>query len=176
MTFSGKVVLITGASSGIGAATAVHFAKLGAHLALNGRNNKQLEKVADECEAVGKYKPHIIQADLTSEIQLHNLMASVIKTCNKLDVLINNAGVLEFGSIESTDLQQFDRIFNINVRAAYQLTILAAPHLVETKGVIVNVSSVNGLRSFSGLLAYNMSKAAVDRSLFHRSNFQLFGA
>lgn len=78
-------------------------------------------------------------------------------------MLINNAGILETGSIETTSLEQFDRVMSTNIRSIYQLTALAVPHLIATAGNIVNVSSVNGLRSFPGVLAYNVSKSAVDQ-------------
>ncbi|XP_054285723.1 3-oxoacyl-[acyl-carrier-protein] reductase FabG-like [Macrosteles quadrilineatus] len=161
--FAGKVVLITGASSGIGAATALHFAKSGAFLSLTGRNQENLQKVASECEKVSKNKPFMIIGDLSNESDTKNILESTVKHYDKLDVLVNNAGVLEFGSIENTSLEQYDRVFNTNVKAIYHLTMLAVPHLTKTKGTIVNVSSVNGVRSFPGLLAYNMSKSAVDQ-------------
>merc|ERR1719431_1379203 len=81
----------------------------------------------------------------------------------QVDVLVNNAGVLEMGSIENTSLDQYDRVMNVNVRAVYNLMMLAVPHLIKTQGNIVNVSSVNGIRSFPGVLAYNVSKAALDQ-------------
>ncbi|XP_029660587.1 uncharacterized protein LOC115234024 isoform X1 [Formica exsecta] len=160
MSFAGKVVLITGASSGIGAATAVHLAQLGASLSISGRNKDNLNKVAEQC---GQSKPFIVTAELTDETDVKNIIDSTIKHYGKLDVLINNAGVLENGSIESTSLEQYDRVFNTNVRSIYQLTALAVPHLIKTKGNIVNVSSVGGLRSFPNCLAYCMSKAALDQ-------------
>ena len=80
-----------------------------------------------------------------------------------LDILVNNAGILEMGTIENSSLEQYDKIMNTNVRAIYQLTMLAVPHLIKTQGCIVNVSSVNGLRSFPGVLAYNISKSALDQ-------------
>lgn len=72
-------------------------------------------------------------------------------------------GILESGSIETTTLAQYDRVFATNVRSIYHLSTLCVPHLIVTKGNIVNVSSVNGIRSFPGVLAYCMSKAAVDQ-------------
>lgn len=70
---------------------------------------------------------------------------------------------MERGTIEDTSLEQYDRVMNTNMRAVYQLTMLAVPELIKTKGSIVNISSVNGIRSFPGVLAYNISKAAVDQ-------------
>ncbi|XP_067002315.2 3-oxoacyl-[acyl-carrier-protein] reductase FabG [Anabrus simplex] len=163
MAFRGKVVLITGASSGIGAATAVYFSKLGASLSLTGRNLENLKKVADECETSKDVpKPYLQIADLYSETDTKNIIEGTIEHFGRLDVLVNNAGILETGSIENTSLEQYDRIFNCNVRPVFHLTMLAIPHLTKTKGNIVNVSSVNGLRAFAGVLPYNMSKAAVD--------------
>lgn len=161
--FTGKVVLITGASSGIGTATAFHFAKLGASLSLIGRNVENLTKIAAECEKLSKVKPLVIVADLKDDKETRNILESTVKHFDKLDVLINNPGVLGFGTIETTSLKQYDEIFKINVRSVYHMTMLAVPHLIKTKGNIVNVSSVNGIRSFSGVLAYSMSKSALDQ-------------
>lgn len=160
MSFAGKVVLITGASSGIGAATASHLAKLGASLSLSGRNVANLKQVqtdvnAKECLTVA--------GDVTNESDTARILSETIARYGKLDVLVNNAGILEAGTIENTSLEQFDRVMNTNVRSMYHLTMLAVPHLIKQKGSIVNVSSVNGIRSFPGVLAYNISKAAVDQ-------------
>ncbi|VVC28262.1 NAD(P)-binding domain,Short-chain dehydrogenase/reductase, conserved site,Short-chain [Cinara cedri] len=163
MAFHSKVVLITGASSGIGAATALHFSKLGAKLALTGRNLFNLQNIADQCEKLGTSKPFVIAGDLTNEDDTKRILDSTIAHYDQLDVLVNNAGILENGTIESTSLNQYDRIMNTNVRSIYHLTILAVPHLIKTKGNIVNVSSVNGIRSFPNVLAYCMSKSAVDQ-------------
>lgn len=163
MSFHSKIVLITGASSGIGAATAIHFSKLGAKLALTGRNLVNLQHVADQCEQSFSLKPFLVTGDLTNEDDTKRILNSTISHYNQLDVLVNNAGILESGSIESTSLDQYDRIMNANVRSIYHLTMLAVPHLIKTKGNIVNVSSVNGVRSFANVLAYCMSKSAVDQ-------------
>ncbi|XP_067635134.1 3-oxoacyl-[acyl-carrier-protein] reductase FabG-like [Eurosta solidaginis] len=162
MNFAGKVVLITGASSGIGAATAVKFAKLGALLVLNGRNAENLSAVANQCASVGK-QPHISVGDVSKESDVERIWEDTLKKYHKLDVLVNNAGIIETGSIENTSMEQYDRVMNTNLRAIYQLTMLAVPELVKSKGNIVNVSSVNGIRSFPGVLAYNISKIGVDQ-------------
>ncbi|KAH9504689.1 hypothetical protein Btru_062583 [Bulinus truncatus] len=160
---SGKVALITGASSGIGAATAVLFAKLGASLALTGRKEENLIQVGEQCARNSNQKPLLIVADLCNESDVKRIVDETIKQYGKLHILVNDAGTLETGSIETTSMEQFDRVFNVNVRGLYQLTMLCTPYLVASKGNIVNVSSVNGIRSFPGVLAYNMSKAAVDQ-------------
>ncbi|GBP79260.1 3-oxoacyl-[acyl-carrier-protein] reductase FabG [Eumeta japonica] len=161
MNFAGKVVVITGASSGIGAATAVFFSRLGAKLCLTGRNVENLQKVAKDCEKSAS--THLISADLNKETDIEKIIKSTVDHYGQLDVLVNNAGIIELGTIESTSLQQYDRLMNTNVRSIYYLTMLAVPHLLKTKGNVVNVSSVNGIRSFPGVLAYNMSKTAVDQ-------------
>lgn len=163
MSFHSKIVLITGASSGIGAATAVHFARLGAKLALTGRNAANLRDVADRCEKSSELKPLVVTGDLTDEKDTANVLDATVAHYGRLDVLVNNAGILETGSIETTSLDQYDRVMNANVRSVYHLTMLAVPHLVASKGNVVNVSSVNGVRSFPNVLAYCMSKAAVDQ-------------
>lgn len=161
MNFAGKVIIVTGASSGIGAATAVFLSKLGAKLSLTGRNVDNLTKISKQCETAANV--HLIPADLTNEKDVENIINSTVKHYGQLDVLVNNAGILETGTIENTSLAQYDRLMNTNVRSIYYLTMLAVPHLLKTKGNIVNVSSVNGIRSFPGVLAYNVSKASVDQ-------------
>lgn len=161
-SLAGKVAVITGASSGIGAATAKLFAQRGASLVLTGRNRDNLEKVASECESASS-KPLTIIANLDKENEVANIVKETVDKMGSLDILVNNAGILEMGTIENTSLEQYDRIMNTNVRAIYQLTMLAVPHLIKTQGCIVNVSSVNGVRSFPGVLAYNISKSALDQ-------------
>ncbi|CAH2071062.1 unnamed protein product, partial [Iphiclides podalirius] len=163
--FTGKVVLITGASAGIGAATAVDFAKLNAELVLNGRNKVNLDKVATQCvqNSPTRLTPLVIVGDLNKEEDIENIIKKTIEHYSRLDVLINNAGILEGGSIETTSIGQYDRIMTTNVRGPYYVTMLATPYLIESKGTIVNVSSVAGLRSFPNILAYCMSKSALDQ-------------
>ncbi|KAJ0183540.1 hypothetical protein K1T71_001516 [Dendrolimus kikuchii] len=161
MNFAGKVVIVTGASSGIGAATAVFLSRLGAKLSLTGRNTENLQKISKECDKAGQ--TFLVSADLTKESDIENIVKKTIDHYGQLDVLVNNAGIIETGTIENTSLAQYDRLMNTNVRSIYYLTMLATPHLLKTKGNIVNVSSVNGIRSFPGVLAYNVSKAAVDQ-------------
>ncbi|CAD0197527.1 unnamed protein product [Chrysodeixis includens] len=163
--FANKVVLITGASSGIGADTAIEFAKLDAKLVVTGRNKDNLEKTAKECElqSPSKLTPLSVVADLGKEADIERLVKETIDHFGQLDVLVNNAGIMKMGSIENTSLEQYDSIMNTNVRGPYYLTMLATPHLVKSKGNIVNVSSVAGLRSFPGILAYCTSKAALDQ-------------
>jgi NAD(P)-dependent dehydrogenase (short-subunit alcohol dehydrogenase family) len=164
---TGKVALITGSSSGIGAATAVLFAKLGANLSLTGRNATALEETKKACTAAAMnpaQKFLVNAADVTNESDTKSLVEKTIQQLGQLDILVNCAGVLEYGTIENTTLEQYDRVMNGNVRSVYHLMMLApTPYLISTKGSVVNVSSVNGLRSFPNVLAYNISKSAVDQ-------------
>ncbi|XP_028849714.1 uncharacterized protein LOC114798304 [Denticeps clupeoides] len=157
-----KVALITGASSGIGAATSVLFAKLGARLALNGRDVENLADVARQCADRGA-EPLLVPGDLTDDETVRKTVERTVAHFGRLDVLVNSAGILAMGSIETTDLEQYDKVMNVNVRSVYHLTHLCVPHLIRTKGSIVSVSSVNGQRSFPGVLAYCMSKSAIDQ-------------
>ncbi|KAL5290367.1 hypothetical protein ACFFRR_009987 [Megaselia abdita] len=165
MNFAGKVILITGASSGIGSATALNFAKLGACLSLTGRKLENLNEVAEKCKNASNSGnvPFVVTGDVTNEKDTEKILTETIQKYGKLDILINNAGIIETGTIENTSLDQFDRVMNTNIRSIYHLTMLAVPHLIASKGNIVNVSSVNGIRSFPGVLAYNISKASVDQ-------------
>lgn len=165
MSFAGKVVLITGASSGIGAACAEYFGQQGALLALTSRNMEGLERTKEACmpapteEIPEPVEPLLIQADLLEDCE--NIMQAVIERYEKLDILINAAGVLQPGSVLETSMDNYDHNMNTNVRSVFQLSTLAIPHLVETQGNIVNISGSIGLRSTIGMVAYCMSKAAI---------------
>lgn len=163
MSFSDKVVLVTGGSSGIGAATAILFAKEGARVAFVGRNEAKLSDVAHQCYAYSR--PLIIRADVADEQQAATIVKKTVDHFGKLDILVNNAGFA--GDLAAVDdpniLSMFDAVFNTNMRSVVQLTSLAVPHLKATKGNIVNVSSIAGLavrRPES--MSYNVSKAAMD--------------
>lgn len=162
MDFNGKVILITGASAGIGAETALHFARLGASVALVGRNNVNLNAVLKSIKSkCNQPKLVSIVADVTMDAE--KIISSTIDHFGKLDVLVNNAGISGHNSIETCTLDEYDTTMNTNIRSVYHLTMLAVPHLIESKGNIVNVSSIAGLRSFPNVLVYCMSKAALDQ-------------
>lgn len=163
MSFENKVILITGASSGIGQATAELLATKKAKLVLVGRNTGNLEQVNGKCTANGAAAVHTIVADVCVESEAKRIIEETVATFGQLDVLVNSAGIIEIGSIETTSLRQYDNVMNVNVRAIFELTRLAIPHLIKSQGNIVNVSSVCGIRSFPNALVYNMSKAAIDQ-------------
>ncbi|XP_022108868.1 uncharacterized protein LOC110989069 isoform X2 [Acanthaster planci] len=163
-SLKGKVALVTGASSGIGAETARYLASLGCHLSLTGRNESNLKTVSEECQQNGlpADKILLIIADLGKEEDVKKVADKTIEYFGGLDVLVNNAGIVIPGSIETVTVEQFDKTFDVNVRAPLQLTHLLRPHLIKTKGAIVNVSSVNGIMAFPGVMTYCMSKTALD--------------
>ncbi|XP_059046928.1 uncharacterized oxidoreductase YxbG-like [Achroia grisella] len=163
MSFASKVVIVTGASSGIGAATAVLFAKEGADVVIVGRNEVKLATVAEECTCNGK-APLVIKADMSNDDDVKKIIDETIDNYGKLDILVNNAGMGAFGGILSdTAVSTYDKVMAVNMRAVVHLTALAAPHIVETKGNIVNVSSIAGKKVLTGsFLSYSLSKATLD--------------
>ncbi|XP_066272366.1 3-oxoacyl-[acyl-carrier-protein] reductase FabG-like [Branchiostoma lanceolatum] len=161
----GKVAIITGASSGIGKGTAVEFAGLGAHLALTGRNQENLQATAKACVETGTPQDKILllTGDICDEEVQKNLVDQTVQKFGRIDVLVNNAGIALLAGIETTNMVEYDKVMNVNVRSVVALTQLCVPHLTKTQGAIVNVSSIWGLRANPASLAYSMSKAAVDQ-------------
>jgi len=158
----GKVAIVTGASSGIGRATADLFAKKGAAVIAVGRNEKELNALRDSSKSrKGSIRAYL--ADVTENSQLDRLVSETIQHFGQIDVLVNSAGIIMNGSIEDTTLDNWDKMMNINLRSVFNLIQRCVPWLVESKGNIVNVSSVAGTRSFPNVLAYCVSKAAVDQ-------------
>jgi len=157
-----KVALITGASSGVGRATALKFASEGARVALVARRGDQLAEVVEAVQAGGGQAKAIV-ADLTRDADIERAVRETVEAFGGIDVLVNAAGIIAMGTIETTGLQDWDTMMQVNARAPFYMMHCAMPHLVERKGNVVNVSSVNGLRAFPGVLAYNVSKAAVDQ-------------
>ncbi len=157
---NGKVALITGATSGIGRAAARVFAQGGARVAAVGRNEASLAGLSEEIE-VGGGELLLIKADVT--VDAERIMRETIDRFGALDVLVNAAGFLANGTIEDTTLEAWDAMMDVNLRAVFKLMQQAVPHLERTRGNIVNVSSVTGLRAFPGVLAYCVSKAGLDQ-------------
>ena len=157
-----KVVIITGASSGIGRAAALLFAKKGSKVIAIGRNSKELSSLKEEFdEKKGSIKT--VLADLLETTQIDKLVTDVVDSFGQIDVLINSAGIIANGSIETTSLDDWDKMMNINLRSVFYMMHKCVPHLEKTKGNVVNVSSITGLRAFPNVLAYCVSKAATDQ-------------
>ena len=156
MEFDGKVAIVTGATSGIGMATAFRFAEQGARVAAVGRKKEILSKV--QRQNIRTYS-----VDLTNEKETSTFAGRALEDFGGVDILVNAAGIIANGTIENTSLADYDLMMNINVRSVLQLTQLVLPSIIERKGNIVNVSSVTGLRAFPNVFAYCVSKAAVDQ-------------
>lgn len=161
MNFSGKVALITGASSGIGADAANHLAKLGASVALVGRSKERLTVVANRIRESGSPAPYRILGDVTTQAEL--IVEGAIRKFGKLDILINSAGVANRDNIFTIDMNKFRFMHEINLRSVITLTKVCVPYLEKTKGNIINVSSTAGLKGLRNMLTYCLSKAALDQ-------------
>lgn len=159
MSFLNKVVIVTGASSGIGADVVERFAVEGAKVVLVGRNEQNLQAVRDRLPAGAEALT--VLADVRDNID--EIVDKTLERFGQIDVLVNNAGILLAGTIESTNVADFDRLMDVNLRSVFRLTQKAVPSLLKTKGNIVNVSSVAGCRSFPNALSYCISKAALDQ-------------
>ncbi|XP_054153475.1 3-oxoacyl-[acyl-carrier-protein] reductase FabG-like [Oppia nitens] len=163
--FTGKVVLVTGSSSGIGATTVVLFAKAGANVVVTGRNAENVSQVAKQCEEISikRLKPLQVVADVSQESECKKLLDLTIKTFGKLDVLVNNAGggILSH-IIDDNYISSYKSVFASNLDSIIYLTHYSVPYLEKTKGNIINISSIRSIQTNPKLSAYCMSKAAID--------------
>ncbi len=160
--FNGRRALVTGATSGIGRATALAIARAGGTVMATGRSAAALDHLMRE-PAGTSGRLAICAGDLTDESFRAALITRAIAEFGGLDVLVNAAGIIQSADWKATTLESWDRMFDINLRSVFALTQHALPHLIESRGAIVNVSSVTGPRAFPGVLAYCVSKAGVDQ-------------
>lgn len=164
-----KVALITGASSGIGESTALHFASLGCWLALTARNAERLEKVAAECRAKGipHEKVFVVPGDVSVEDEVAAVVEKTLKHFGKIDILVNNAGINYSSPIDSSSLAAFRNLLATNVEGPLCMLQKTLPILRKTKGCVVNVSSIASLAVLHNRSAYSMTKAALDQLTKH---------
>jgi NAD(P)-dependent dehydrogenase (short-subunit alcohol dehydrogenase family) len=160
MILKNKLAIVTGASSGMGKAIAARFVEEGAKVAGIARNEKALNGLSTSLPK-DNFLP--LAADLSNEAECSRVVAQALADLGGIDVLVHAAGIIGTGTIETTTLEQWDYMMNINLRSVFHLTQLALSRLIERKGNIVSVSSVTGLRAFPGVLAYCVSKAGVDQ-------------
>lgn len=153
---------MTGASSGIGRATTLALAQVGAGILAVGRDRAALDAVCAEARAVGGRAEPLV-ADVTDAAAPTAIVAGALATFGRLDVLVNAAGVIASATVETTTDDAFDQMMSLNVRATFRLLREATPALTSVKGAVVNLSSVAGTRAFPNLFAYCVSKAAVDQ-------------
>ncbi|MFP4537384.1 MAG: SDR family NAD(P)-dependent oxidoreductase [Dichotomicrobium sp.] len=154
-----KSVIVTGAGSGIGEATAKRFAREGWRVTLNGRTRDKLERVAAEIDAPDRTL--IAAGDVSDHDDVDRVFAAHLDKFGRLDALINNAGVVVAGPIDEVAYEDWRQVMAINVDALYLTISRAVPHLEKTNGSIVNVSSVSGIGGDWGMSPYNASKGAV---------------
>lgn len=159
-----KVALITGASSGIGAATARELAKRGWRVAINySRNAEAAEKVARECNGIA------VKADVADDTQCRRLAQTIVEKLGSIDALVNNAGttkVVPHGDLEGLGSEDFQRIFQLNVVAPFQMVRACRDALKKARGTVVNVSSVASVLGTGSSVAYAASKAALETMSF----------
>lgn len=159
--FAGKTVMVTGASSGIGRATARALGAEGANLVLAGRRRERLDEVAAELQAAGR-ETLVVTGDTRDEAASVAWVKDALARFGGLDGLVNAAGVLGNGSTVDGPTAEWQRMMDINVTAVMQVTRAAAEALKARKGAVVNISSVAGVRPYANLAAYCTSKAAVE--------------
>ena len=156
--FENKVVLITGGGTGIGKAAAVAFIAEGAKVVITGRRQSVLEATTKELGA----SAHFVVADVSKNGEPKAIVDKTIAKYNQLDVLVNNAGAFAMGPLMETSDEEIERIYRTNVFATLALSREALPHLIKTKGSIINISSTVSKGVMAGISVYASSKAAVD--------------
>ena len=165
---TGTVAIVTGASSGIGEATAKELAAHGATVAVVARRKDRLENLVAEIETSGG-TALAVAADITDRTQAELAVQTVVDRFGRLDILINNAGLMLLGHVVDTDVEEWERMIAVNQRGLLYMTKAALPHLLvsaknELRGVadIVNVSSIAGRQAWANFAAYNMTKFGVN--------------
>lgn len=162
MTFEGKVILVTGAGSGIGAATAKKLARQGAKIAALGRTESELQALVDEITQNGG-EAMVVVADISVVEDMQNAIAQIDSRWGRLDCVFANAGINGvWAPLDELKPDEWDQTINVNLRGTFLTVRSALPHLKRQGGAIVITSSVNGTRMFSnsGATAYACTKAA----------------
>ena len=160
-SLKGKVAIITGAARGIGKATAIALAKEGVNVGLLARTESTLKEVAAEIEGLG-VKVAYAAADVSSKEQVEEAISSLTNDLGAADILINNAGIGNFGTLLEMDPEEWKSIVDTNVMGTYYVTRAVLPQLIEKNGGdIINISSTNGLSGAATSSAYSASKFGV---------------
>lgn len=157
----GTVVIITGGSSGIGKALAIEFGKLGAKVVVTGRNETRLNEVGSELDDL-KVENLCLQLDVAVEKDNAQLVKETLKSFGKIDILINNAGISMRALLEDIQLDVFRKVMDVNFNGTLYATKYCLPHILESKGSIVGISSINGYRGTPARTAYTASKYAMN--------------
>lgn len=155
-----KVVIVTGASSGIGLATVKEFAKIGAKVVLAARDEEKIKEAA-ECLKNDGYEAYAVRADVTVMEDCKNLIDKTVEKYKKIDVLINNAGISMRSLFIDTDIEVLKKLMDVNFWGTVNCTKFALPYLIESKGSLVGVSSIAGFHGLPGRSGYSASKFAM---------------
>ncbi len=155
-----KVVLVIGSTSGIGKAMAERFGEEGSKVIVTGRREEKGNEVVKELEEKG-YSAKYYKLDVTDENQVNDFMAKVYEDFGRIDVLINNAGIAELYPFEDTPTESWNKVIDTNLNAVFYLTRAAIPYLKESKGNIINTSSIAAIFGAPNQAAYTASKAGV---------------
>ncbi|MBG6218420.1 NADP-dependent 3-hydroxy acid dehydrogenase YdfG [Arthrobacter sp. CAN_A6] len=168
LKLTGTVAIVTGASSGIGEATAKELATHGATVAVVARRKDRLDTLVTEIETVGG-AAFAVAADITDRAQAEQAIQSVVERFGRLDILINNAGLMLLGHVVDTDVEEWEQMIAVNQNGLLYMTKAALPHLLtsakdDLRGVadIVNISSIAGRQAWANFAAYNMTKFGVN--------------
>lgn len=156
--FEGKIVIVTGAGSGIGAGIARRFLQEGACVVLNGRREHKLRETLAGFNAA---QALVHPGDVSDEAYVERLVADTVATFGQVDVLVNNAGFANLGPFGQTTTEVWRALLGTNLDGVFFAARAALPHLLQTAGCIVNISSVSGIGGDWGLSAYNAAKGAV---------------
>lgn len=157
MQLTDKVVLVTGSTTGIGEAIARRAWQEGAHVMLHGRDVERGESIAAELGSRAKF----VSGDLSGSDVPQRLIAAAVDGFGKLDAVVNNAAWVVRSDIHTTDAALFDKVIATNVRAPMLLIQAALPHLLKSKGCVLNIGSMNAYTGEGNLLAYSVSKGAL---------------
>lgn len=161
MKLKNKVALITGGSLGLGRSTALLFAREGATVVITGRTEETLKDAAAEAAGDGLSIEYIV-SDVSEEEDCRSAVEQTVKKHGGIDILFNNAGILHASPTHETAIEEWDRIFSINVRGTFMMSKFTIPHMLKKgRGCIVNNSSVVGLKAVAGFSSYVSSKGAV---------------
>ncbi|QHS58537.1 3-ketoacyl-ACP reductase [Chitinophaga agri] len=162
-SLQGKTAVITGAGKGLGKAMALALAAEGVHLGLIARTAADLQQVAGEVKAINAdVNVAYATADVGDYAQVKAAIASITGALKKIDILINNAGVLAYGGILEIPVEEWEKVFQVNVLGTYYVTREVLPFILEQgKGDIINVASTAGQKGAAKMTAYGASKAAV---------------
>lgn len=157
----GKVVIITGASSGMGEAAAKHLSQLGAAVVLGARRADRIEKLANEIQESGG-KAIAIATDVTQRDQVKKLVDSAVEKFGRVDVILNNAGIMPLSPMDRLNVDEWDMMVDVNIKGVLNGIAAVLPYMKEQKfGQIINTSSVAGHKVFNGSAVYSATKYAV---------------